>query len=149
MEGVPAPFVESLTHDAIIVQIPLLSGKARNRLERLLLVFNQDFQVEDDSHILRIDKSTPWSAEEQLVIDRLIKAAANSQLLRDMCIEDEFISELEQKDTEIMRKEQKLQQKDRMLRPTVTMLRKQGLAVGGIAVYLELTEEEVEHYIKK
>ena len=110
VDGVPDPFVESLTHDAIIVQIPLLSGKTRNRLERLLMVFDQDFQVEGDSHFLRIDENAPQTAEEQLVIDRLIKAAATSELLREMYIEDEFLSELEQRDTEIMRKEQELQQ---------------------------------------
>ena len=171
VEGVPDPFVESLTHDAIIVQIPLLSGKTRNRLERLLLVFDQDFQVEGNSHFLRIDESAPWTAEEQLVIDRLIKAAADSQLLQDMYIEDEFLSELEQRDTEIMRKEQELQQsrqelqqskqvieqkdqvieqsrqeleeKERMLRSAVAMLRSQGLPTDNIAGCLGLTEEEV------
>ena len=196
VDGVPDPFVESLTHDAIIVQIPLLSGKTRNRLERLLLVFDQDFQVEGNSHLLCIDKSAPWNAEEQLVIDRLLKAAVNSELLREMYIEDEFLSELEQRDTEIMRKEQELQQskqelqrskqelqqskqelqqkdqeieqkdqvieqskqelqqskqeleqKERMLRSAVAMLREQGMAVGGIAGCLGLTEEEVERIL--
>ena len=196
VDGVPDPFVESLTHDAIIVQIPLLSGKTRNRLERLLMVFDQDFQVEGDSHFLRIDENAPQTAEEQLVIDRLIKAAATSELLREMYIEDEFLSELEQRDTEIMRKEQELQQsrqelqqskqelqqskqklqqskqelqqskqkleqskqeleqkdqvivqKERMLQSAVVMLREQGLAVGGIAGCLGLTDEEVERIL--
>ena len=42
VEGVPDPFVESLTHDSIIVQIPFLNGRLRNRLERLLQIFDQE-----------------------------------------------------------------------------------------------------------
>lgn len=37
----PDPFVESLTHDSIIVQIPLLHGRVNNRLEKVLSVFDQ------------------------------------------------------------------------------------------------------------
>lgn len=40
----PDPFIESLTHDSIIVQIPFLTGRTRNRLERLLSVFDQEYR---------------------------------------------------------------------------------------------------------
>lgn len=40
-EGMPDPFVESLTHDSIIVQIPRLHGRINNRLDRVLSVFDQ------------------------------------------------------------------------------------------------------------
>ena len=37
----PDAFVESLTHDSIIVQIPRLHGRINNRLDRVLSVFDQ------------------------------------------------------------------------------------------------------------
>ena len=37
MNGVPDSFIESLTHDSIIVQITYLKGRICNRLERILL----------------------------------------------------------------------------------------------------------------
>lgn len=40
-KGVPDPFVDSLVHDSIIVQIPLLRGQINNRLEEILSVFDQ------------------------------------------------------------------------------------------------------------
>lgn len=40
VDGVPDRFIESLTHDSIIVQIPYLKGRVRNRLERILNVFD-------------------------------------------------------------------------------------------------------------
>ena len=75
LQGVPDPFVESLTHDAIIVQIPLLKGRARNHLERLLEVFDQNHRVEGDSHYLCIDEDKPRTPDEELVIDRLLRTA--------------------------------------------------------------------------
>ena len=35
------PFISSLIHDSIIVQIPLLHGKINNRLDKVLSVFDQ------------------------------------------------------------------------------------------------------------
>ena len=55
VQGVPDPFIESLTHDSIIVQIPYLRGRARNHLERLLSVFDQECRVPADEHLLQID----------------------------------------------------------------------------------------------
>ena len=39
--GENCTFVESLTHNSIIVQIPLLHGRVNNRLEQVLSVFDQ------------------------------------------------------------------------------------------------------------
>ena len=115
LQGVPDPFVESLTHDAIIVQIPLLKGRARNHLERLLEVFDQNHRVEGDSHYLCIDEDKPRTPDEELVIDRLLRAAATPDVLREMRIEDEFLSELERLDTALMLKDQTIEQKDQVI----------------------------------
>ena len=161
-DGVPDPFVESLTHDAIIVQIPLLKKRTRNRLERLLRVFDQEYRQEDDSRFLRLDEDTTQSPEEKLVIGRLSAALTTPELLNEMYIEEEFISELEKRDTEIMRKDQELEQnkqqleqskqqleqskqeleqKDQILRMAVAMLREQGLSAEEIAAHLGLPAE--------
>ena len=55
VQGVPDPFIESLTHDSIIVQIPYLQGRARNHLERLLSVFDQECRMATDVHFLQIN----------------------------------------------------------------------------------------------
>ena len=53
--GVPDPFIESLTHDSIIVQLPYLKGRTRNHLERILCVFDQEYRIASDDHLLKID----------------------------------------------------------------------------------------------
>ena len=112
--GVPDPFIESLTHDSIIIQIPYLRGKVRNRLERLLQVFDQTYRLKDNEHIMEIDERG-LEIEEQLVVDRLIKAAVEPDVRRDMDVEDEILSEIEARDTTIMMKNQELELKNQEL----------------------------------
>ena len=110
-QGVPDPFIESLTHDSIIVQIPFLKGRARNHLERLLSVFDQDCRVEADDHLLQINDEG-LDKEGRLLVDRLVMAAASREVRREMQVEDEILSEIESRDTTIMLKEQEIRQKD-------------------------------------
>lgn len=109
-KGVPDPFIESLTHDSIIVQIPYLQGRARNHLERLLGVFDQEYRVAADEHLLNIDDEG-MGKDERLLVNRLVMAAASPEIRRDMQVEDEILSEIEARDTTIMLKEQEIKQK--------------------------------------
>ena len=111
-EGVPDPFIESLTHDTIIVQIPYLNGRTRTRLERLLNVFDQDYRLKENGHFLEFDEEKLEGAEEQLVVDRLIRAAVAPKVRRSMQVEDEILSEIERRDTEIMLREAKIEQQN-------------------------------------
>ena len=56
-KGMPDPFVESLVHDSIIVQIPLLHGVINNRLDEVLSVLDQTKRDKDDPHLLCLDVS--------------------------------------------------------------------------------------------
>ena len=98
-EGVPDPFIESLTHDSIIVQIPYLQGRARNHLERLLSVFDQDYRVAYDDHLLQIDDED-MDSDSRLLVNRLVMAAASPDIRRSMQVEDEILSEIEARDTD-------------------------------------------------
>ena len=110
-EGVPDPFIESLTHDSIIVQVPYLKGRSRNRLERLLKVFDQENKDSQDPHLLNINDEG-MEAEERLLVDRLMRAAISSDIRRSMSVEDEILSEIEARDTTIMMKDKTIVQKD-------------------------------------
>lgn len=108
--GQKDPFIESLTHDSIIVQIPYLQGRTRNHLERLLNVFDQDYRTPDDEHLLEIDE-TLFTATEQVLLTRLLKAGVAPDVRRSMEVEDEILSEIEKRDTDIMMKNQELEKK--------------------------------------
>ena len=108
-DGIPDPFVESLIHDSIIVQIPLLHGQVNNRLEKVLSVFDQSQKNGSDRHVLNVN-DTPFDDDDdmQYLLRRLLMAAANAQLRQDMNVEDEYFKALEDRDTALMMKDKKL-----------------------------------------
>ena len=114
-QGVPDRFIESLTHDTIIVQIPYLQGRTRNRLERLLNMFDQAYTIKGNEHFLQIDEDKMEDNDERLVVYRLVKAAAAPDIRRAMDVEDEILSEIESRDTTIMQKDQIIQQKNQTI----------------------------------
>lgn len=140
------PFIESLTHDSIIVQIPYLQGRTRNRLERLLNVFDQDYRMPDNEHMLNIDESI-FTESEQIIVTRLLRAGAEPEVRRSMEIEDEILSEIEKRDTVLMQKEQEIKQKDKMLQQTIRMLTKAGIPIDEIAQQLSLSPRQVKDLI--
>lgn len=163
-------FIESLTHDSIIVQIPYLKGRTRNHLERLLSLFDQEFRYKRNSHLLEINEEN-YSEEEQPLINRLVRAAATPDVSREMQVEDEILSEIEALDTKVMMKEKVIEEKDhiieekdqviekkdqlieakdqlleekaRLMGAMVRLLNQQGLTPGEIARRLSLPEEEI------
>ena len=112
--GVPDPFIESLTHDSIIVQLPYLKGRTRNHLERILCVFDQEYRVASDDHLLKIDDED-MDKEGRLLVNRLVMAAASPEVRREMQVEDEILSEIEARDTTIMLKDKQIQEKEQVI----------------------------------
>ncbi len=156
----PDPFIESLTHDSIIVQIPFLTGRTRNRLERLLSVFDQEYRQADSEHYLEINDEH-LDDEVKCVVHRLLKAAAAPDVRRAMEIEDEILSEIEDRDTTIMmknkeieqkeqeieQKEQEIEQKEQVIRSMVKMLCNNGTSVEEISKQLSIPVEQIKQYI--
>ncbi len=102
-EGVPDPFVESLTHDSIIVQVPYLHGKAQNRVERLMSIFDQSYVQDGDPQIVSIEgRDITEDDDMKRIINRLATAAAIPDIRMTMNIEDEIFSELEKLDTTVL-----------------------------------------------
>lgn len=105
-QEMPDPFVESLQHDSIIVQIPLLKGRVNNRLEKILSVFDQSQIYPDDQRMLELDENKyADDAEMAHILHRLQSAAANPDIRNRMNAEDEFFQALEDRDTVIMQKD--------------------------------------------
>ena len=108
--GLPDPFVSSLTHDSIIVQVPRLHGKINNRLDKILSVFNQTQANEENQHTLLLDESRYDENDHdmQLILRRLLEAAASSDMRYEMNVEDEYFSQLEKNETDLLRKDKEI-----------------------------------------
>lgn len=143
----PDRFIESLTHDSVIVQIPFLTGRTRNRLERLLSVFDQEYRQPDSEHYLEIDEEH-LDEEVKCVVHRLLKAAAAPDVRRAMEIEDEILSEIEDRDTTIMIKNKVIEQKEQVIRSMVKMLCNNGISVDEISRQLSIPMAQIEQYIR-
>lgn len=170
-DGIPDPFVESLIHDSIIVQIPLLHGQVNNRLEKVLSVFDQSQKNGSDRHVLNVN-DTPFDDDDdmQYLLRRLLMAAANAQLRQDMNVEDEYFKALEDRDTALMMKDKKLaeqaeqleqnkaqleqnkaelEQNKAQLRTMALLLSNSGMSVEEIAKSVGMSQDQVKLLLNK
>ena len=160
-EGIPDPFVESLQHDGIIVQIPLLHGRVNNLLEKVLCLFDQT-NVADNKKVIKVDdKQFEGDNDMEYIVRRLQSAAADPDMRYQMNAEDEFFKELEARDSLIMEKDGQLKEKDgqlkekdgqlkekdEMLRKMITGMQENGMSLDAIAKMLNKTVEEVKQIL--
>ncbi len=88
--GVPDKFGESLSHDCIIVQVPLLSDKIRNRAEKILQVFNQKFSVKKKGFKMQFDDAlTEGDSDMQKIVNRLSMVFTDDYTTELMIVENE------------------------------------------------------------
>ena len=176
-KGIPDPLVESLTHDSIIVQIPLLHGQINNRLDKVLSIFDQTRTEGSTQQILNLDDSNYQDdADMQHILHRMEKAGADKKVRQEMNVEDEYYSVIEKRDTEILmrdkqlaeqkaqlteqkaqleqkdaqleQKDAQLEQKDAQLSTSVQLLYKSGLSIEAIAEQLGMTTDDVRHLVQ-
>ena len=161
--GMPDPFVESLQHDSIIVQIPLLHGQVNNRLEQVLSIFDQANATRDDKKLLKLDDCQfQGDHDMEYMVRRLQTAAADPDMRYQMNAEDEFFKELENRDTAIMQRDKIIEEKDaqinekdallkeqsEMLRIMAKNLREAGMSLEAIANLLNKSEEDIKNILE-
>ncbi len=125
-KGLPNPFVESLTHDSIIVQIPRLHGRINNRLDEVLSIFDQTRKDKNDGRILRFnDDAYRDDAEMERILHRLSMAAADASMRQKMNVEDEYFSAIEKRDTEILARDHKIAEQKTQINEQKTQINEQ------------------------
>lgn len=127
VKGIPDAFIDSLTHDSIIVQIPRLRGHVNNRLDEVLSVFDQSQKDRINHQVLTIDEDKYCGDTEMMhILHRLIIAASDSKLRQDMNVEDEFFSAIENRDTAILQRDKRIKEQNEELEKQSIELEKQG-----------------------
>lgn len=123
-KGIPDPFVESLVHDSIIVQIPLLRRTASNRLDKVLSVFDQTLKDKHNHQMLNVDEEQyAGDAELQHILHRLLVAASDAQLRQDMNVEDEYFSAIENRDTKLMVCNRRIEEQENIIKEQQARMR--------------------------
>ena len=100
-------FIESLTHDSIIIQIPALKKRHRNDLEKALSVFEAKQNLQEVSI-----NENDYPERYKPVIRRLLKAISNDKIRKIMNVEDEIIADLERKER-LIAKQKKIIENER------------------------------------
>ena len=115
-QGLPDPFVDSLVHDSIIVQIPLLHGQINNRLDKVLSVFDQTNKEKDNQQLVELDDANyEDDSDMQYILHRLVMASVDAQLRQDMNVEDEYFQAIEDRDTAIMSRDKQIKEQNEQL----------------------------------
>ncbi len=86
-------FIESLTHDSYIIQVPNLPQRHGTKLEAILSVFDQNAITAQSKHFLNFVETT-YPEEYKIIVRQLQKAAASEEVCEEMNLEDEFMEEL-------------------------------------------------------
>ena len=114
--GMKEPFVRSLIHDSIIVQLPLLHGKIRNHLEKVLSVFDQSHRSQKNSQLINLDETAYEGDEEMMrIISSLTAATVTAKVRQEMNVEDEIFSAIENRDIELMKQKRIIAEKDDLI----------------------------------
>ena len=144
-KGMPDPFVESLVHDSIIVQIPLLHGRVNNRLVEVLSIFDQTNKDGSNRQVLNIDEAAyDGDAEMQHILHRLLIAASDSKLRQDMNVEDEYFSAIETRDTAIMNRDKRIAEQNAQLEEQSAQLEEQSAQIEEQSAQIEEQSAQIE-----
>lgn len=133
-------FIESLSHDSYVIQIPALKEKRRNELEILLSVFDQSNRMKD-FHVLNVDESD-YPPKYREIIRRLQKAVVDEDIRKKMDLEDEMIGDMEELGRQIEDKNQKLKEQ-------ITIVEEQTKALEEKDLIIQKLMKELENAQKK
>ena len=148
-EGNTEPFVESLTHNSIIVQIPRLQGNVNNRLEKVLSVFDQTNVEGDTQQVLKIDEDKYADDNDMMyVLHKLTAAAANSEMRQDMNVEDEFYKAIEDRDTAIMQRDKILKEQSEQISQQSEQISQQSEQLSQQSEQLSQQSEQLKNMAK-
>ena len=148
-------FIEQLTHDTFVIQIPRLQQKERAEIEGLLKVFNQDYKLSDDNRLVELSEEEVNKYQLlKKIAQRLKRAASDEDLLAKMDLEDEvdnliekhirenlLLKEtLEEKDKVLEEKDKVLEEKDKVLE---RLNNEKVSAVKSLIISTDLTDEQI------
>ena len=115
-------FIESLTHDSIVIQIPYLKGHRRNELEQLLAFFDQSLAT-NDPHLMLID-DMELPERYRPLLRKLQQAMANPTIRESMDAEDELLEELKDLERQIFQRDSIIEKKDEILQEKDAIIEK-------------------------
>ena len=113
-------FIESLTHDSYVIQIPRLHSHHQSEIEKLLMIFDQRHVTMND-HVVTINEEEIPERYDK-VIRRLQRVVASPEMKRSMDVEDDILEELQNMERLM---EREVEQRDKLLAEQLQALTEQ------------------------
>ena len=88
-------FIEKLTHDCFVIQIPRLQSNLQTKLEKILQIFNQKFVFSPDHKKLVIPKNLLLDNDLHEFFERLSRPLLDETLLKQADLEEELETKLD------------------------------------------------------
>ncbi len=136
------PFVEGLTHDSYIIQIPYLSQRRRNDLETLMSIFDQASRSQDH-HILNVVPDD-FPEKFQSVIRRLQMAYSEQEVVSVMRLEDDVLNELQENERALERSKVKLDAQEQILQKNQKVIEENQKAIEENQKVIEENQKVIE-----
>nr|VFJ93844.1 MAG: PD-(D/E)XK nuclease family transposase [Candidatus Kentron sp. LFY] len=136
-------FIESLTHDSFVIQIPQLRPERRTATEKLLAIFDQHCRDERDGHLLDVDDAA-YPEEYRKVVRWLNIAVSEPDIRRTMEVEDDILAELEDIERQIAGKDKLIEEKDQVIEENAKALEEKDKAIEENARALEEKDKAIE-----
>lgn len=132
--GMDDPFINSLTHDSILVQIPLLHGKINNRLDKVLSVFDQSQRDKKNQQMLCLEGDKYKDDSDMMyIVHRLGLATMSANIRQEMNDEDEYYSAIEARDTQVMKLNKIISEQANQVNEQATQINEQATQIKSMA----------------
>ena len=139
-------FIESLTHDSIVIQIPYLKNRRRTELEQLLTLFDQS-NATYDRHLLQVNEED-FPERYRSLIRRLQKAVADPTVRETMEAEDDLIEEFKDYQRLISEKEQVISEKEQVISEKEQVISEKEQVISETRQALETRQAQLESAIR-
>ena len=132
--GMDDPFINSLTHDSILVQIPLLHGKINNRLDKVLSVFDQSQRDKKNQQMLCLEGDKYKDDSDMMyIVHRLGLATMSANIRQEMNDEDDYYSAIEARDTQVMKLNKIISEQANQVNEQATQINEQATQIKSMA----------------
>jgi len=155
----PIEFLELLTHNAYLIQVPYLRASLRSPLEQMLALFDQRYKVNDPKYLLDVDFQFD---DPDLVhmLNRLRQVAGNKELKQKIALEEEvrrkdlktnnkIAKANQERDAAELARDEERKKREQLEVTMVNALHKAGLSIAAIAKETGLTEVQVGELVGK
>jgi len=134
-------FIENLSHDCFVVQIPNLHTETVTKLEKILSIFNQKWIFDSTQKWLLKFDSENIDEDIRLIIKRLSLAAESNEVREQIKIEETFDDSM---DRALREKERVIEQKEEIIEQKEAIIEQKEAIIEQKEAIIEQKDVEIE-----